>query len=131
MGEFTPLVAASSGPARCERLGSSGGGPGTRAVSLLYDDPAKQRVTVILDAQGEPIRYTDVRGDLSESDDDVGDRTTIGLYLPQQEAYVSNRAEHSEPVVFQIPFSEALSAESLGNPDVTLERVIASCRGVL
>lgn len=124
---FSALVPTSTTIPRCEEPADSPVGPGGRAVALVYPGPAEQQVTVILDQDGAPTRYIDVRGDLSISDERAGDRTTIGLYLEQGYAVASNRSGSEDPVIVQFPLDEALSSERLGNPGAMLQHILAVC----
>ena len=123
---FAPLVPTSSAAGHCER-GDRPDGEDGHVVSMAYAPPDERRVTVMLDAEGVPIRYTDVRGDLGSTDNEIGERTTIGLYLVEEVAYASNRPSLGEPVVLEIPYAEALSSERLGNPKATMEQVLTTC----
>ncbi len=127
--EFSAVVPPSTGSAHCEVRGSDLGGPGGRVIALVHDEPAEQRITVIVDAEGVPTRYTDVRGDLATSDSQVGDRTTIGLYLAEGYAIVANRSSGRELQVFEIPLEEATGSQNLGKPGEMLEHVLTRCGG--
>ena len=129
--EFSAVVPPSTGSAHCEVRESDSGGSGERVIALVHDEPAHQRITVIVDAEGVPIRYTDVRGDPSTSDDQVGDRTTIGLYLAEGYAIAGNRSSGQELEVFEIPLEEASVSQNLGNPGEMLERVLTRCGGAI
>lgn len=124
---FSPLVPGSKASSRCEAIGASPAEADARSVALVYAQPAEQQVTVMLDADGAPMRYTDVRGDLSMSGREFGDRTTIGLYLAEGYAVLSNRPSGREPTVVEVPLAEAISSEELGNPGAMLEHVLATC----
>ena len=126
---FVPLVAASAAVPRCEDLRHPPPELGARALSFIYGDPAERRVTVILDAEGEPTGYSDLRGDLVSSDDREGDLTSVTLNLVRRQAFASNRPASGEPLAIRMPFDEALSAASLDHPQELLERVLATCGG--
>lgn len=123
---FAPLVPSSTGTPRCESAARAPVQPGGRAVALVYPSPSAQQVTVTLDRDGVPTKYLDVRGDLSEAAPD-GDRTTIGLYLTEGYAVLSNRPESGDPAVLEVPLEEALSSDRLGNPDAKLREVLTVC----
>ena len=125
---FSALVPGSGATPRCERPAGAPIGPDQVAVALVYPGSPEQRVTVTVDRDGVPVRLVDDRGDLS-MDERVGDRTTIGLYLTDGYAVLSNRPEGGEPVMLEVPLAEALTSERLGNPRAMLERVMASCTG--
>ena len=84
-------------------------------------------VTVTVDEDGVTVKYLDVRGDLSIADDQVGDRTTIGLYLTEGYAILSNRPDAGEPNIVEVPLGQALSSDRLGNPSEKLQQVLAAC----
>jgi hypothetical protein len=125
--DFVALVPSSPATPRCEDVAGPPGPRGGRNVALVYGSPAERQVTVTLDAGGTPTRYMDVRGDLSMSADNVGDRTTIGLYLTEGYAVASNRPASGAPVMFEIPLDEALSSAELGDPAGKLEEVLTTC----
>ena len=124
---FVALVPSSSAAPRCEDVSGPPGLHDGRSVALVYGSPAEQQITVTLDAEGMPTKYMDVRGDLSMFDDDVGDRTTIGLYLTEGYAVVSNRAASADPVIFEIPLDEALESPELGDPAGMLQEILTTC----
>ena len=124
---FEALVPRSSAAPRCETVAGPPGLRDARSVALVYGLPAEQQVTVTLDADGVPTRYLDVRGDLTTPEADVGDRTTIGLYITQGYAVVSNRRASADPVIFEIPLDEALASPELDDPAGMLEEVLATC----
>ena len=126
---FAALVPSSAGVPHCEEPTGAHLQRGERAVAWVYPPPTEQQVTVVLDATGVPTRYIDVRGDLSTPDQSVADRTTIGLYLDQDYAVLSNRPSSGSPVILEVPLSQALSSERLGNPSATMERVLTACAG--
>lgn len=127
--DFTALVPSSDGSPRCQVLDDTPVELGGRAVALVYPRPAEQQVTVYLDPTGEPTRYIDARGDLSLAGDRAGDRTTIGLYLDQGYAVLSNRPASGRHVIVEIPLAEALTPDRLDNPGVALRRVLELCGG--
>lgn len=124
---FTPLVTASSSAPRCVLPAESAQDAGSRSVAVLYQQPPKRQVTVTIDGAGVPTRYIDVRGDLSEADGDVGDRTTIGLYLDQGYAVLSNREAGGSPSILEVPLDDVLTSPRFGNPSLVLEDVLAAC----
>ena len=126
--EFSALIPQSTGSARCEVRESDSGGPGGRAIALVHDQPPGQRITVFVDADGVPTRYMDVRGDLP-TDDQVGDRTTIGLYLTEGYTIAGDHPSGQELEVFEFPLEEATVSENLGNPGEMLQHVLARCGG--
>ena len=119
---FTPLVHSPDTSPHCEERPAARSGQ--RAVALLFPGMPERQVTVTLDQSDAPIRYVDVRGALSA---DVGDRTTIGLYLDADYAVLSNRAGDEDPVIVEVPLEDALSAAKLGNPSAVLDRVVSTC----
>ena len=96
-------------------------------MALVYPGAPERQVTVTLDEEGEAIRYMDVRGDLSSDGGEGGDRTTIGLYLTSDYAVLSNRPENAEPVIVEVPLSEAMTSDRLGNPSVAMDRLLTTC----
>ncbi|MHB1193830.1 MAG: hypothetical protein ACYC6F_12375 [Longimicrobiales bacterium] len=96
-------------------------------LSLIFGEPPEQRITVVLDSDGRPTSYSDIRGDLVVSDDHVGDMTMISLNLVRGQAIAQNRPASGESQAFRFPFEDALSSENLGYPQATLERVLATC----
>jgi hypothetical protein len=56
---FSALVPTSTTPSSCEVRPSALGGDGGRAITLVYERPAEQRITVFVDYEGEPVLYTD------------------------------------------------------------------------
>lgn len=127
---FRPLVPVPAAAPTCMRPTNAPVPPGARAVAMLYAGPPERQVTVIVDGEGTPIRYLDVRGDLSESDGDVGDRTTIGLYLEQGYAVLSNRAATGAPDILEVPLDDVVSSPRLGNPDAVMSEVLENCARV-
>ena len=124
---FTPLVEPISASPRCERPNGASLGEGEEALALVYESPPRRQVTVTLGADGSPIRYVDVRGDLSMDPASPGERTTIGLYLDADYAVLSNRAEGGAAVIFEVPLEEAIDADRLGVPSVVLDEVLSRC----
>lgn len=124
---FTPLVAPISASPRCERPNGPSLGEGEEALALVYESPPRRQVTVTLGADGAPIRYVDVRGDLSLDLASPGERTTIGLYLDADYAVLSNRAEGEPAVIFEVPLEDAIDADRLGVPSVVLDEVLSRC----
>ena len=100
-------------------------------ITLVRDEPTRQRISVIVDADGLPLRYMDVRGDLSTSADSRADRTTIGLYVTEGYAVAGNRPAGKELEVLEIPLAEAVASENLGNPGEVLEHVLSRCGGAI
>jgi hypothetical protein len=128
---FTPLVEASSGAPSCVHPADAPLDPGSRAIAMLYRQPTTRQVTVTLDGTGTPVRYLDVRGDLSESDDRSADRTTIGLYLEQGYAVLSNREGAGPPDMLEVPLDEVLTSPRLGDPSREMQHVMATCAGAV
>lgn len=128
---LTPLVAATPTPSSCLEPSDAPIDSGMRAVALHYPGPPERQVTVTLDAVGEPIRYVDVRGDLANADSEVLDRTTIGLYLQQGYAVLSNRDGAGEPSMLEVPLDEVLASPRLGNPEATMDEVLSACGGAI
>ena len=124
---FMPLVAVSSSAPRCTQPSDAPLDEGSRALALLYPDPAARQVTVTVDRTGDPTRYLDVRGDLVESDDHVADRTTIALYLDRGYAVLSNREGAAQPDIVEVPLDDVLASPRLGNPDAAIQQVLATC----
>jgi hypothetical protein len=124
---FTALVPSSAGVADCVGPGASRIDADATAVGMVYDRPVPRQITVLLDGAGVPTGYIDVRGDLSVSDESVGDLTTIALYLNSDYAVLSNRPRAGEPSVLEVPLSEAYSSERLGNPGAVIQRVLEAC----
>jgi hypothetical protein len=124
---FTPLVAESSVAPSCQQPSDAPLDPGSRALALVYPDPAARQVTVTVDRAGVPTRYLDVRGDLVESDSQVADRTTIALYLDRGYAVLSNREGAAQPDVLEVPLADVLTSPRLGNPDSAIQHVLATC----
>lgn len=125
--DFVALVPGSLAAPRCRDVAGAPGPRDGRTIALVYGSPAEQQVTVTLDAEGVPTKYMDVRGDLSASVERVGARTTIGLYLTEGYAVVSNRPASADPVIFEIALDEALGSPELGNPAEMLQEVLATC----
>ena len=128
---FFPLVPNSSGASHCKEPTAAPLGPGGRAVALVYPGPPERQVTVTLDQDGVPTKYVDVRGDLSVSDDRAGDRTTIGLYLDQGYAVLSNHPKSGEAVVVEVPLDEVLTSDALGDPSDMMQHVLTVCGGAI
>lgn len=128
---FTPLVEASPADPRCVEPVNAPLGEGAHAVALLYPDAPERQVTVTLDRTGVPTKYLDVRGDLSESDDRVQDRTTIGLFLDRGYAVLSNREGQGPPDMLEVPLDDVFTSPRLGNPSEVMQRVVATCAGAI
>lgn len=126
---FTPLVAASSAAPSCVQPARAPLNAGARAVALFYPGPGERQVTVTVDSTGVPTKYLDVRGDLSESDHEVMDRTTIGLYVEQGYAVLSNREKAGSPDMLEVPLDDVLRSSELGNPAEEMRHVLAICGG--
>lgn len=127
---FSPMVSPTSTGPRCIEASDEDVAAGRRALAVRYAGPPARQVTVTLDADGVPTRYMDVRGDLEGSGDDAGDRTTIGLYLEQGYAVLSNRSRGSDPTMLEVPVEEVLTSASLGDPSAVIDGVLESCDGV-
>lgn len=125
---FEPLVAQSEATPRCEtqtNLPPTMGGHS--AVSFIYGEPQHQRIVVLLDEEGTPIRYFDGRGDLSASDETVGDATSISLDLEIGQAIAFNHPAGGDVEAMRFPFDEALEAEVLGRPAAMMDRLLTTC----
>ena len=129
--DFAAVVPPSSSAGYCEVRRTDSEGPGDRVITLVRDEPTRQRISVIVDADGLPLRYMDVRGDLSTSADSRADRTTIGLYVTEGYAVAGNRPAGKELEVLEIPLAEAVASENLGNPGEVLEHVLSRCGGAI
>ena len=127
---FHPLVTASATGSTCVQPSDEALPPGARAVAMRFSGLPERQVTVTLDGDGNPIKYLDVRGDLSERDDEVGDRTTIGLFLPQGYAVLSNRPSSEAPVMLEVPVDDVVSSSRLGNPRAVMNEVLETCARV-
>ena len=126
---FAPLVSPSTATPRCEDLRNVPAwvGVGARALSLIYGDPPDRRVTVFLDADDDPTSYSDMRGDLSTSDDHQGDFTSITLNLVGGYGFGLNRPASGEPQSMRFALDDALSSATLDHPQAMLERVLSTC----
>lgn len=124
---FTPLVASSSAGARCVDSPDTAVDPGARVVAVRYSGPPQRQVTVMLDADGTPTRYLDVRGDFEARGPDTEDRTTIGLYLDQGYALLSNRAGQGDLTMLEVPVDDVLTSPRLGDPSGVIEEVLRRC----
>ncbi|MBT8487956.1 MAG: hypothetical protein HKN72_07400 [Gemmatimonadetes bacterium] len=124
---FAPLVPTSATESSCVQPSGAPLPPGGRAVAMRYSGPPHRQVTVTLDGDGNPIKYLDVRGDLSENDGDAGNRTTIGLFLEQGYAVLSNRSAAEAPVMLEVPVDDVVSSSRLGNPREVMHEVLESC----
>jgi hypothetical protein len=126
---FSPLVAAPTSTPRCEDRDPPALAEGERAVALIYPPPLKRQITVTVDGEGVPFRYVDVRGDMTTEVDRAGDRTTIGLYLDEGYAVLSNREGTGTPEMLEVPLAEVLTSPRLGNPRETMLEVLDRCGG--
>ncbi len=124
---FEPLVAMSSAGASCVQPAEAHLPSGARSVAMRYAGPPERQVTVTLDAEGTPIRYLDVRGDLTEADGDARDRTTIGLFLEQGYAVLSNRRAADTPSMLEVPLDDLVASPRLGNPEAVMAQVLDRC----
>lgn len=124
---FQPLLRESTESPSCVDPVDAPLPAGGRAVALLYPESPRRQVTVTVDRSGVPIKYLDVRGDLSEADDDMGDRTTIGLYLTEGYAVLSNREGERRPEILEVPLDEVLTSVELGDPTQEMEHVLNRC----
>ena len=124
---FVPLVPASDKTPRCEDLRDVPRGMGSRLVSFVFGDEPEQRIAVALGDDGEPVNYSDMRGDLNASDGRDGDRTMISINLVQGHALAQNRREGGESEAFRMDLEDALDAASLGRPRTMMERILATC----
>lgn len=128
---FTALVPSSTGPGTCETPANAPIEPEGRVVAMVYGEPIQQQVTVHFDGAGVPTALIDVRGDLSDPEHSTGDRTTIGLYLNEDYAVLSNRPRAGQPTMLEVPLDQAYSSDRLGNPSAVLQRVLAACGGAI
>ena len=128
---FTPLVGVTSAPSSCVEPADAPLDPGAQALALHYPGPPERQVTVTLNPAGEPTRYIDVRGDLTQARSPALDRTTIGLYLEQGYAVLSNRQGAREPTILEVPLEEVLTSSSLGNPTAAMLEVLEACGGAI
>ena len=124
--QFSALVPVPSGPQRCE-VGERDDQTEGRVLSLVRETKVQQRISVTLDAEGVPVRYIDVRGDVFSVGDDGGDRTTIGLYLAEGYAVAANRVAGRSPELLEIPLAEARVSANLNLPGVRMEEVLSQC----
>jgi hypothetical protein len=127
VNEFLPLVSATTVTPTCEDLRTLPAELGARALSLIYGDPARRRVTAFLDDDGNPVSYSDSRGDLITSDDHVGDFTAISLDLAGGQAFATNRPALGAATTVRLPYDDALVSERLGEPSVMLALVLETC----
>ncbi len=125
--EFVAIVPVSEAPGRCESHPDAPLPVGTSSATMAFGEPVVQRVTITLDVEGEPINYSDIRGDLISSDDYDGDQTRIFLNLRLGHAFATNRPEDDDEQTLRMTLDEAYEAESLGNPRGILERVLEEC----
>ena len=125
---FVPLVPVSQASSRCEVLGNPPPQLGHTVLSLVYGTPAERRINVSLDADGKPLRYSDVRGDLIINDGHDGDMTSISINLAQRQVVAMNRRAGEAQEAIMIPFDEAADAPNLDRPMETLHRVMVACR---
>lgn len=123
--EFSALIQPATGPAHCETRVSEAGEAGARVHSLVHEGRVGRLIAVTVDDQGSPIRYMDVRGNTSDAFS--GDRTTIGLYLPEGYAVAGNRPSGQRLEAVEIPLDEALESPNLGNPGGMMEQVLSRC----
>ena len=79
----------------------------------------------------QPPHDIDVRGDLTQASSPALDRTTIGLYLEQGYAVLSNRQGAREPTILEVPLEEVLTSSSLGNPTAAMLEVLEACGGAI
>jgi len=128
---FTPLVDATYASSACVEPAGAPLEPGAKALALYFPGPPQRQVTVTLNAVGEPTRYLDVRGDLAQSPTRALDRTTIGLYLEQGYAVLSNREGTDAPTMLEVPIEEVLTSASLGNPTAIMREVLEACDGAM
>lgn len=127
--DFVPLVAPSRASPRCEDLRDLPAGMGPRVVSFIFGDGPEQRIAVTLGEDGIPRNYSDMRGDLNASDGRDGDLTAIAINLVQGHAFARNRPEGGTTTRVRMPMEEALYAESLGQPQAMMDRILAECAG--
>lgn len=125
--DFVPLVPASAQRPTCEDLHNVPEGMGSRVVSYVYGSPPEQRIAVVLDEEGKVRSYSDMRGDLTASDQREGDVTTIAVNLVQGHGVAQNRPERGEPESVRLELADALDAPSLGEPRRRIEEILATC----
>jgi len=90
-GAFVPLVPASDLYPRCDAPRSHPSGMGDQVLSIVYGEPVERRVSVGLDVEGNPVNYSDLRGDLTLPTANSGDLTSIGINFRQRFAVAMNR----------------------------------------
>jgi hypothetical protein len=99
-----------------------------RRVLLWFPGPgqAARSVSVEVDARGEVLSYSDVRGDVQV--DGTGPRTSIMVDLEHDNALAMNERV-AAPAVTMGRGAEAMDLENLGNPRRMIELVRGRCMG--
>jgi len=120
---FTPLVEPSGQPSECEARTASQEVIGGRSIGAVSEDGSRS-VTVVVAEDGSPIRYSDARHGRGRR---ARDRTTIVAYLTEGYVVAGNWPSEGKPFVMEVPLDDALSAETLGNPQDVLRGVLERC----
>ena len=123
---FRALVAGSNETPQCEDVREAPGAVGVRTLSLTYSGPQQRRIEVLLDADGEPLHYTDSRGNADSSPEE--DYTSIVIDFGSDRAMALNRLANGGGVqATPMTVEDALQAESLGNPQLMIDRILEEC----
>ena len=101
---------------------------GRRMVTLRFAGPGETARTLALtvDAQGEVVNYSDIRGDLQLHG--TGPRTVVSVNFENGAALAINERGDAPGVVMGTA-AEAMELENLGNPRRTIELVKRRCMG--
>jgi hypothetical protein len=101
---------------------------GDAIYGFAYGSPVEQRVVVVVDSTGRPVRYSDVRGDLRLNHPGQGDFTMIVLNLHGATALVRNNPAQGEAQLFRGEATDLLHSEVYGDPAARIEEVLRTCR---
>ena len=139
VSEFVPAVAAIDTGGRCETIPNypmlqSGQRP------LHYTFGARghpfRNVMLIVDSAGQPVRYSDLRGDLRGNPDpallakmSLGPRTTITINMADQSGVLRNLDGRADSVGIRVRGSAVLTAANLGPPAAMIARILRECAG--
>lgn len=135
--EFQPEIEAIDGRALCRSTVTPSGSSAGQKLMFVSFNPGSTRarnVSVTLNRDGVPIRYSDLRGDLRgpmhpsvTPDNPIGMRTSIAIDLRDTTAMLSNERQGRGYQLLRVKGPDILTAPNLGVPGDMIARIVREC----
>jgi len=126
-----PAVAPISEGPSCAKVRTPDLPPGHHELSMVFGtatQPAARRVRVLLDGNGSPYDFSDIRQDLADTTS-TPRQTQITIDLVRQTVFLLNSGGGEPSAAFRATGATLLTAESLGKPGETIARMVKECGG--